>query len=213
MGVIWTTYNSREEWLKHRDGIGASEAGSVCGMGFKTAIQLWREKIQASEPDDISNDPRVQFGNDIEDPLRALFRVMHPEYQLDFTPYTVLRRDDRHQFMFATPDGWLTEKETGRKGLYESKSSTCLSAADWAKWKDQIPAGYFCQLCHALAVGDFEYAVLFAILRNKDNDAEIRTYYFERSDVIADIEWLVQKETEFWGYVERGELPPQPLML
>ena len=106
--------------------------------------------------------------------MRALFRVMHPEYQLDFIPYTVLRREDHHQFMFYTPDGWLTEAETGRKGLWECKSATCLSANDWSKWKDQVPPGYFCQVLHGMYVGDFQFAILFAILLNKDGDAEIR---------------------------------------
>lgn len=211
--TITTTYNSRKEWLEHREGIGASEAGSVCGFGFKTPLQLWREKLHIDAPADISGDARVQFGNDIEEPLRAIFRVMHPEYQLDFTPFTILRRDDKHKFMFSTPDGWLTERETGRKGLYESKSSTCLSAADWAKWKNQVPMGYYCQLAHSMYVGDFEFAVLFAILRNKDNDAEIRTYRFEREEMAEDIQWLVGKEADFWDKVQRRVMPSMPLTL
>lgn len=213
MGIIWTSYNSREEWLEHREGIGASEAGSVCGYGFKTPMQLWREKVGFDTPPDISGNPRVKFGNDIEEPLRSIFRVMYPQYQLDFAPYTILRRDDHHQFMFSTPDGWLVERETGRRGLYESKSSTCLSFADWAKWKEQIPQGYLCQLLHSMFVGDFEFAVLFAILLNKENDAELRAYTFERSDYTDDINWLIRREEEFWGKVERREMPPMPIRL
>lgn len=213
MAVVATTYKDRNDWLAHREGIGGSEAGAVCGYGFKTSLELWREKIQDSAPQDISNNPRVQFGNDVEEPMRMLFRVMHPEYELDFTPYTVLRRDDRHTFMFYTPDGWLTEKGTGRKGLWECKSSTCISAADWAKWKEQVPMGYLCQVLHGMAVGDFEFAVLFAILLNKDGDAEVRAYPFERKDYEEDIDWLLAEETKFWGYIQRHEMPPMPLML
>lgn len=213
MGVIWTSYKDRDEWLTHRNGIGASEAGAICGYGFKTPLELWREKVGAAMPPDLSGNPRVQFGNDVEEPMRALFRVMHPEYRLDFSPYTILRRNDHHQFMFYTPDGWLEEKKSGRRGLWECKSATCLSANDWAKWKDQVPQGYFCQVLHGMAVGDFEYAVLFAILLNKDGDAEIRAYHFERGDYAEDIEWLIREETTFWGYVQRGEMPPQRLIL
>ena len=213
MSVIWTTYKSRKEWLEHRNGIGGLEAGAVCGMGFKTPLQLWKEKIGSDMPTDISDDPRVSFGNAVEEPMRALFQVMHPEYQLDFIPYTILRRDDEHSFMFHSPDGWLTELETRRKGLWECKSATCISAADWTKWKGQVPAGYFCQVLHGMFVGDFEFAELFAILLNKDGDAEIRSYHFERSDYEDDIKWLLQKEKEFMGYVIRQIMPPQPLML
>lgn len=213
MSVIWTTYADRDEWLENRDGIGASEAGAVCGLGFKTPLQLWREKLQAETPPDISGNPRVQFGNDVEEPMRALFRVMHPEYQLDFTPFTVLRRDDSHQFMFYTPDGWLVENESGRKGLWECKSSTCLSANDWAKWKDQIPPGYYCQILHGLIVSGFEFAVLNAILLNKDGDAEIRAYHFERQDAEEDMAWLLEQEERFWAHVQHGTMPAMPLSL
>jgi putative phage-type endonuclease len=213
MAFIAKTYKNREEWLNNRIGIGASEAGAVCGVGFKSAIDLWREKLGITTPKDLSGNYRVQFGNDVEEPMRALFRVMHPEYALDFTPYTVLRRDAPHNFMFYTPDGWLTERETNRKGLWECKSATCISANDWAKWKDQVPPGYFCQILHGMYVGNFEFAVLFAILLNKDGDAEIRAYHFERSDYAEDIEWLVREEVTFWSYVERGVMPPMRLML
>lgn len=214
MSVIWTSYSSREEWLKNRNGIGASEAGSVCGVGFKTPLQLWREKLQFDAPPDLSGNYRVQFGNAVEEPLRALFRVMYPQYQLDFTPYTILRRDDHHQFMFSTPDGWLTELESGRRGLYESKSSTMMSASDWDKWRERVPPGYYCQLCHSMFVGDFDFAVLFAILLNKDNDATIRAYHFERGECKDDIDWLLEKETSFWEKnIIGGHMPSTPLTL
>ena len=213
MGLIRQIYNSREEWLEHRHGLGGSDAGAVCGFSFKTPLKLWREKTGIDTPTDISDNPRVSFGNAVEEPMRALFRVMKPEYELDFTPYTILRRDDHHNFMFYTPDGWLLERETGRKGLWECKSSTCLSAADWTKWKDQIPPGYFCQLCHGMFVGDYEFAELFAILLNKDGDAEIRSYHFERSDCEDDIAWLIEKEEMFYKHVQDGTMPPQPLMI
>ena len=213
MGVIWSQYKDREEWLQHRNGIGASEAGAICGCGFKTPMQLWKEKLSEVEPPDLSDNPRVKFGNDVEEPLRALYRVMHPENELLFEPYTILRRDDHHQFMFYTPDGWLVERETGRRGLYESKSTTCLSAVDYAKWRDQVPPGYFCQILHGMFVGDFEFADLFAILLNKDSDAEIRCYHFERPDCEVDITWLVSKETEFWQHVQNKTLPSISLTL
>ena len=209
-----TRFNSREEWLAHRDGIGASEAGAVCGYGFKTSLQLWKEKLGIEAPQDISDNPRVQFGNDVEEPLRALYRVMYPEHRLDFVPFTILRRDDKHTFMFSTPDGWIEEIATGRRGLYESKSATLLSAADWSKWKDQVPTGYYCQILHSMYVGDFDFAVLFAILRDKNNDATIRRYFFERVEVADDIKWLVDKEENFWTQnILGGKMPSAILTL
>lgn len=198
MAATWTTYADRAEWLANRNGIGASESGAVVGYGFKSAIQLWREKRGEAAAPDLSGDQRVAFGNAVEEPMRALFRVLHPEFELSFVPYTVLRRDDHHSFLFCTPDGWLTEKETGRAGLWECKSATCLSARDWEKWGEKIPMAYYCQILHGMYVGDFAFAVLFAILRKPDGDAEIRAYHLERCDVQDDMDWLVAQETEFW---------------
>ncbi len=213
MKVISTQYPDRETWLANRQhGIGASEAGAVCGVGFKTPIQLWREKLGLEKPADLSENNRVQFGNDAEEPLRALFRVMYPQYELTFTPYTVLSRDD-NDFMYCTPDGWLTDISTGKKGLYESKTTTCLSKADYERWNEQIPMGYYCQILHSMYVGGFDFAVVFALLRDRNGDADIRSYRFDRVDCEADIAWVVEKETEFWKRVKTGTIPSATLTL
>lgn len=202
-----TTYHNREEWIANRMGLGGSDSGAVCGFGFKSPLELWQEKTGRKQPTDLSDNERVSFGNAVEEPMRALYRVMFPQYQLDFTPYTILRRDDTYSFMFYTPDGWLTERDTGRKGLWECKSATCLKREDWEKWRDKIPLGYLTQLLHGMFVGGFEYADLFAILVNKDNDAEIRRYHVELIDHEADLVWLIQRETDFWRCVETGTNP------
>lgn len=200
-------YRSRDEWLSHRDGLGGSDAGAVCGFGFKTRTELWEEKTGIRVPKDIGGDERVSFGNAVEEPMRALYQVMYPQYTLDFEPYTVLRRDDHHKYMFYTPDGWLTEKETGRRGLWECKSATCSSRKDWEKWHDRVPQGYFCQVLHGMFVGGFEFADLFAILLNREHDATIRRYHFERAEHEADIAWMLEQETEFWESVQTRKRP------
>lgn len=205
--VVWSQFGGREDWLAHRAGIGASEAGAVCGVGFKSALQLWDEKRNGRKPDDLSGNERVDFGNRAEEPLRGMFRLMFPQYELEFEPFTVLRQEGDLDFMFFTPDGWLTEKETGKRGLYESKTATILSGADWGKWKNKVPESYYLQILHGMQVGDFDFAEIFAMLRKKDGDAELRHYRFDREDCAEDIKWLVEKETEFWGHVVNGTMP------
>ncbi len=207
-----TVYANREEWLAGRgSGIGASEIASALGRGYKTPLQLWRIKIGAEEAADISGLERVKFGNDAEEPLRALFRVMYPEYELGFEPYTVLRQKGEYDFLFDTPDGWLTELATGRHGLYESKTATLLSKADYEKWNERVPDNYFLQVCQGMFCGDYDFAIIFALLRNKDNDAMIRAYHFERSDCEWQIAEIKQKGKEFWQHVLDGTMPPAPL--
>ena len=77
--VICTSYPDRDAWLKGRIGIGASEIGCVLGSGFKSAIDLWKEKTGKTKPKDLSANPAVELGNRMEDAIRNLYAAQHPE--------------------------------------------------------------------------------------------------------------------------------------
>ena len=212
MSVSVTTYPNREEWLAQRgSGIGASEISCVLGCGFKSPMELWHQKLNPADREDLSDNERVQFGNAAEEPLRAMFRLMHPEYELSFTPFMVLRQEGEYDFLFDTPDGLLVEKATGRHGLYESKTATCLKRADWEKWQNKIPEAYFDQICQGMFCGDLDFAVVWALLLNSDGDGEIRAYYFERTDC----EWMIARIKKdgkaFWSHVQNKTLPPMKI--
>lgn len=214
MGVVRKIYSNRTDWLQGRkNGIGASEISAVLGCGFKTAIQLWKEKIGASEPDDLSNNSRVTFGNQAEHPMRDMFRLLHPEYELTFEPYLILRPEGKYNFLTCTPDGELVERKTGRKGLYESKTSTCLTKSDWEKWNCKIPDAYFCQICQGMYCGDFDFAVVWALLLNYEMDASLRFYFFERAECEWKIQEILTKGEIFWQRCVKKTLPPVSLVI
>lgn len=181
------------------------------GIGFQSPMQLWMEKRGMREHADLSVDERVSFGNAAEEPLREMFRVMHPEYKLAFTPYTILRQGGFYSFLSDTPDGELTEIETGRQGLYESKTATCLKKADWDEWREKVPQKYYCQICQGMYCGDYEFAVIWALLRNADGDGEIRCYRYERADCEDDIVALKEAGRKFYECWQNGTIPPMPL--
>lgn len=213
MGTVIHTYPDRETWLSQRGtGLGASEISCVLGVGFKSALELWREKMDPSLRKDLHNDARVQFGNAAEPPLRDMFRLMHPEYELTFEPFMVMRQEGEYGFLFYTPDGLLVEKSTGRRGLYESKTATCLKRADWEKWDCKIPDAYFSQICQGMYCGDLDFAVLWALLLNKDGDGELRAYFFERSGCEWMIERIKKEGKAFWGHVQDGTMPPSKIV-
>lgn len=201
-------YPGREEWLAARHGIGASEIGCVFGCGFQTRTELWRVKSGLSKPKDLSGNDRVKFGNKAEDALRSLFRVMHPEYKLKFRPYTIYRPVGEYNFLFYTPDGELKEIETGKRGLYESKTATCIGRKDWEKWANKIPDSYLYQISQGMFCGNFEFAVVFALLLNADGDGSIRAYRIERDWVEPIIENIKAEGKSFWGDVKSGTVPP-----
>lgn len=213
MSVTRNTYPDRESWLSARkSSIGASEISSVLGIGFSSPTQLWMEKRGMKEHADLSDNERVAFGNAAEEPLRAMFRVMHPEFELDFTPYLIVRQaEGDYTFLSDTPDGELIERETGRRGLYESKTATCIKKAEWDEWRDKVPQKYYCQICQGMYCGDYDFAVIWALLRNADGDGELRAYKFERADCEADIAEITAAGAKFWKCVQDGTLPPMPL--
>ena len=55
----------RDKWLKFRNlGIGGSEAAVIVGMNkWKSPFQLWLEKREEVEPEDLSDNEYVYWGN------------------------------------------------------------------------------------------------------------------------------------------------------
>ena len=109
-------------------------------------------------------------------------------------------------------------------GVWEAKTGTIRREADWVKWggknftENRIPQNYYTQILHYFLVRkDFEFAVLRArlteLLFNRQNIFEskrihTRDYFIDRTKCADDLNYLYEKECEFWGYVERDERPP-----
>lgn len=205
--------NSREEWLQNRKRIGGSDASAILGRNpYKTNIELWQEKTGRTVPEDISDKPYVKYGIAAEEHLRALFALDHPEYTVCYEENNIWI-NDRMPWAHASLDGWLIDNE-GRNGIWECKTTNILQAMQKEKWKQQIPDNYYVQVLHYLMVTEFDFAILKAQLKY-DFGGEIylqtRHYPIERSEVQEDIDYLMQKEAEFWEYVKSDKLPPLEL--
>jgi putative phage-type endonuclease len=202
---------TREEWQKRRiRGIGASDASAVVGCNpYKTNLQLWEEKTGRREPEDISGKPYVKYGIEAEAPLRKLFSLDYPCYRVSYKNFD-MRFNKAHPFIFATLDGALTEIETGRKGVLEIKTTEILKSMQYESWRDRIPENYYIQVLHQLLATGYEFAVLSAQLKTVYGD-EVRTttrrYFIERAEVQEDIDYLLEKEIEFWDSVQSDKCP------
>ena len=211
--MIEETIKNRSDWIKVRNtGIGASEASAIVGMNpYMTNIELWQYKTGLLEPEDISDKPYVKYGTEAEQYLRALFALDYPQYEVGYKEYDLIR-NDKYPFIFATLDGRLIEKSTGRKGIYEGKTTEILKSMQREKWKDAIPDNYFCQILHQFLATGWDFAYLKAQLKY-DFDGEIRLdtrhYPIERSEIEEDLEYLLQEEIKFWNnYVLKKKKPP-----
>mgnify|MGYP003294523314 CR=1 FL=1 len=211
MGTITKTIlKDREQWLENRTkGIGGSDIASVIGLNpWRSNIELWEIKTGRRVQEDISEKPVVKYGTLAEEYLRELFKLDFPEYHFFYEENNSWHNTD-YPWAQASLDGWLTDKE-GRFGVWECKTTEIVNAMQRDKWKDSIPDSYFCQVLMYMAVTNAEFAILKAQLKTRiDNNVSLQTkhYFIERSEVEADIEYLMGKGAEFWECVVNDTRP------
>lgn len=203
---------SREEWLKKRMSyIGGSEASCIVGMNqYTTNVELWELKTGRRLAEDISDKPFVKYGTCSEEYLRELFKLDFPQFDVYYVENNMWLNSD-YPFAHASLDGWLVEKETGRRGVLEIKTTNILQSLQKEKWRGRIPDNYYIQVLHYLMVTGFDFVVLKAQLKY-DHDGDImlntRHYKIEREEVLEDIEFLKKAEKEFYEYIKNDMQPP-----
>jgi putative phage-type endonuclease len=176
---------------------------------YRSNVDLWEDKVGIREPDDISDKPYVQYGTRAEEHLRALFALDFPQYAVDYVENNAFI-SDAFPWAAASLDGWLTEKETGRRGILEIKTTNILQSMQKEKWRDRIPDNYYVQVLFYLAVTGWDFVVLKAQLKF-DYGGEIRLttrhYTIEREDVESDIDYVMRRCAAFWEYVKAKKRP------
>lgn len=202
--------SNRNEWLENRKkGIGGSDCSVILGMNrFKTNVCLWEEKTGIREPKKIDTD-KTKYGHNAEESIRQLFMLDYPEYELFHDEFMTLQNKE-YDFLLASLDGELTDKETGQKGILEIKTTEIMNKQMLEEWNRQIPNNYYMQCLHYLLVTGYEFVWLRAKIKFSwdKNKQEIRDYYFTREEVIEDINFLKEKEIYFWKEnVEKKKRP------
>lgn len=206
-----TVLKNREEWLQNRfKGIGGSEASAIVGLNpYMSNVDLWNIKTGQVIPEDISDKPYVLYGTKAEEHLRALFTLDFPQYEVKYIDNNSYF-NDAYPFALASLDGVLIEKETGRKGILEIKTTNILQSMQKEKWKDRLPDNYFVQVLHYLMVTEYEFVVLVAQLKSEFNGEiykQTKHYKIERADVEDDIQYLANEEKKFWKLVQEKKKP------
>lgn len=208
--VINLRASNREDWLqKRKQRIGGSEASAIVGMNpYMDNNDLWEIKTGRKEAG-VSDNALMQYGRDAEPHLRELFKLDFPQYKLFYEENNIWL-NDKYPFAHASLDGWL-EDENGRRGILEIKTTNVLSSMAKEKWKGAVPQNYHIQVLHYMMVFEADFAVLKARLKF-DYDGEIvlheRHYFFERSELEADIKALEEAERNFYQYVIEDKRPP-----
>lgn len=212
-------YKTKDEWLKYRtNGIGGSDASAVMGMNpYKSNVDLWEEKLGLKNSQNISNEPFVIYGTKAEPLLVELFALDYPQYTVNYNNEFRVNYNDKYPFIFCTRDCDLVDKITGKKGALEIKTTEILNSMHKEKWDQQVPNNYYIQVLQYFATdNELDFVWLKAQLKYDFGDGNIKLitkhYYFTREQCQEDINFLIEKEVEFWqNHIVTKERPPRLL--
>lgn len=197
-----------QQWLGRRKfGIGGSDAAAILGLNkYATPYTVWLEKTNRAEPDDLSDNEKVYWGTVLEPVIADEFARRNPEF--DVLEPGAMYQSVEYPWMLASVDRVIYEQPGNPEddnpwepvGILEIK--TCGERMR-PEWEDGVPDYYLAQVNHYLAVTGYQFAYVAVLIAGQ----EYREYRIERDD--EDIDYLIEKESEFWyEYVEADKVPP-----
>jgi len=187
----------RQEWLlARREGLGASEVASVCGVGWKTPLEVYLEKT-GEVPDRDS--PEKRMGRLLEPVVAQMYaektgrEVYPPARSMNFHPQL--------EWLFASLDR-LSDGGGETRDL-ECKAVRTLSDQWGESGTDLVPLDYMAQVQVQLAVTGLDRCDLAALFWPDD----LRVYEIERDDKL--IGSIIRICCDFWQRVLDRD-PPSP---
>lgn len=196
----FTAHANRQEWLTDRmTCIGASDSAAILGVGYanQSPITVWNSKVNGESDDAV--DKRLTIGRLIEPALRAIFTHetgLPCESPGEFSIF----RHPEFEWMGATLDGMTKHPDHG-PCVVELKNVGQFLKGDWGD-QEEPPLKFQIQIMHQLAVTGASHAFLMGLIGGQ----EPIVFPVARDEEF--IAALIEQLREFWGYVERRELPP-----
>jgi len=208
-----------EQLDDRRGGIGGSDIAAVLGISpWKTPLDLYREKVGEAEPDDLSANDAVHFGNVLEDVVADEFSRRSG---------LRVRRNNQHlvhpdlPFVQGSIDRAVVGKVMGMKAGLECKTADKWAARD--KWgegveflrgadgaitaitdDDRVPDWYLVQCAYYMALTGAEIWFLAVLIGGND----FRTFAIRRDDELESM--LLRRASTFWNDHVLAETPPPP---
>ncbi len=181
---------SKEWHAQRRLGIGGSDATIIMGGDEERITRMAQEKLGLAEPEDLSAVLPVQIGI-LTEPLNREWFTRETGKEVTSTDCDDLV-SFTEPFMRANLDG----RVAGEDAIFEAKHTNQFSSVEEAENR------YYWQLQHYMSVTGAATAYLSVFIGTLNWEyAEVR-----RDD--NDIAHLIAREREFWGHIERGEIPP-----
>ena len=200
---IATTSEREQAWLNHRaKGVGGSDMSAILGISsYATPLDIWLSKTGRNVPEK-KDSWAIRKGNRLEGELRQWFKDTHPDMECyDGTNLSLTSRHYPH--MLASLDGYIYDPATESFGVLECKTANSYRAQDWRDDDGNpcIPDYYLVQVQHYMAVTGWEWGCVIA----DTSGVEPLIIRFERDE--EDIAAIVNAATNFWRFVESGQMP------
>ena len=195
--VAKTTAITNEQWLtERRKGIGGSDCAAVCGLSrYSSPLDIWLLKTgrKPATPDNEA----MQWGRLFEPVVREEF-ARRTRLVVKECPF--LMASNQNPFMLANVDGIVTEKD-GSKCILEIKTTNSFTTAK--DIEDGLPAEWYCQVQHYLAVTELHKAYVVVLIGGN----QLKWQIVDRDD--ETIQTITALEQHFWNeYVLKDTPPP-----
>lgn len=174
--------------------IGGSEIAILFGYGAKTIYQLWEEKTGRKQPEDLSNNPKVQAGKLAEDFIASLFEFHNPDKKL-----RISQRDYKHpQYPFCCA-------HIDRLVACDDTIIECKNTGEYcrSKWEDnQLPEEHILQVNYQMGLSHRNNAIVVGWLGGWD--------YQERPVAFSNtlFDEQIERVKKFWWHVD-NDVPPE----
>jgi putative phage-type endonuclease len=200
--VAATPGPSRDDWLQDRKrGIGASDAAAVVGLHpWVSPLALFYDKTGQLVVDEPPTEA-MEWGLRLEPVVAQAWAEKNGRRLRRFEPYDPAARYTHPDlpWMVASLDGIVLDDYDQAEAVYEGKTASGWSAADW---DEGVPGYIYVQVQHQLAVTGLPVAHVACLVGGSRYLQET----VERDD--ETISALIESETRFWRAVEAGGPPP-----
>ena len=195
--VAKTTTISYDQWLAaRRKGVGGSDSAAVCGLSrYTSPLDVWL--LKTGRKPATSDNESMHWGRLLEPVVREEF-ARRTGLTVKECPF--LLASNKNPFMIANVDGIVTEKD-GTKCVLEIKTTNSFTTAK--DTEDGLPAEWYCQIQHYLAVTELPKAYVIVLIGGN----QLKWQIVERDE--ETIQTIVALENHFWNeYVLKDTPPP-----
>lgn len=196
-------YDSESEWLEARkSGIGASEVAAIFGVGYasQSPVTVWASKTGIAESEiDEETKKRFRRGHKMEPVIASEFEDETGLVCVDPGQFTIYRHSTI-DWLFSTLDRFTVHPEFGPVPV-ELKNVNGRLRGEWDVEQDP-PLKFVVQCQTQMAVTGATHCYLVGLIGGD----EFVIRLIERSQRFIDA--MLKSLEQFWGFVERREMPP-----